>query len=349
MNEERTMKQNSQLRVIGRGSCGSVFEIPGTPIAFKKSSNTEALWNDFRLTNMVHNALIEAQSVLQQALPDRTIPWTPMCHEFFLESSSWWANDLSRFAIGNRKERAVFFVDRILPLPQTAREALMRTYFDEAPDVQEEAFNSEENKHCLVRVYLGANETPKELAESYDTLLNFPLKLNMIEDLDLDVDGLAIEMAIGLAVIHWGAKVNGMDSEFVLGSSAAKPREATQGFTANCPPREVHEVDFKTRATHLWLIDFDKLSPINFTKDDIDRKLVLAFLGNDPYFPRPDIDPKLWLVFSNAYVKASHAILKAQSVKQSTLKLPERLLHKVAAMIESTKDWDPEEDITFGD
>ncbi len=39
------------LRDIGRGSCGSVFEIPGTPYAIKKGANTGAIWNDFNLTN----------------------------------------------------------------------------------------------------------------------------------------------------------------------------------------------------------------------------------------------------------------------------------------------------------
>ena len=53
-----------------------------------------------------------------------------------------------------------------------------------------------------MRLYLGANKTPKELSESYNTFLNFPSKINMTEGLGLDVHGLAVEIAFGLAVIH---------------------------------------------------------------------------------------------------------------------------------------------------
>ena len=350
LNAERLAQQNLEFRVIGLGSCGSVFEMPGTAIAFKKSSNTDALWNDFRLTNMVHNAFIDAQMFLQQAFPERTIPRTPMCHEFFLKNSaSWWAKYLSRFPEQHRRESAVFSVDRILPLSQATRDALIQLYFDDAPAEQERAMRSDENKHCLVRLYLGAREMDDEQSGTYDSLLNFPLKLNMAEDLDLDLPSLTSEMAIGLAVIHWGAKVDGMDCEFVLGSSTTRPRETIQGFTRSCSPREVHEIDFKTRSTHLWVLDFDKSTPINCTKVDVDKKLVPSFLGNDPYFPRPDVDPKLWSVFSDAYITASYAILKSHDAKQSVLNLPQRFLDKTVAMIESTGDWDPEKDIVFCD
>ena len=35
------------------------------------------------------------------------------------------------------------------------------------------------------------------------------------------------------------------------------------------------------------MLDFDKASPIETTKEDVDSKLLLAFLGNNRYFPRP--------------------------------------------------------------
>ena len=351
MNAERLAKANLELRVIGLGSCGSVFEIPGSTLALKKSSNVTALWNDFGLTNTVYNSLLDTQAVLQQVFPDRTIPRTPKCHEFFLQSSaSWWEANLDRFPQEHRTPAAVFSVDRILPLPEVTRNAMIDMYFSEEDGVQEEARNSLENKHCLVRLYLGENETDEEQSGSYDSLLNFPLKLNMMEDLELAVEDLAVEMAIGLAVIHWQARIDGMDTEFVLGSSAERPRERFKGVTTRGrPPQEIHDADFKSRSTHLWLLDFDKASEISFTKEDVDKKLVPAFLGNDPYFPRPDVDMDLWTAFSGAYLTASSTVLKAQKVKQPILKLPQRFLEKVVEMIESMKGWNPEEDITFGD
>ena len=42
----------------------------------------------------------------------------------------------------------------------------------------------------------------------------------MMEYLEVEVSELANEMAIDLAILHWQAQVDGMDVEFVLGSSA---------------------------------------------------------------------------------------------------------------------------------
>ena len=45
-----------EFRTIGLGSCGSVFEIPGTELAYKKGSVASDMWMDFCLTNRVHLA-----------------------------------------------------------------------------------------------------------------------------------------------------------------------------------------------------------------------------------------------------------------------------------------------------
>ncbi|MCJ1244059.1 hypothetical protein MMC30_001256 [Trapelia coarctata] len=58
---------NSQLRVIGLGTCGTVFELPGTNIAYKKGVDTLVMWNDFRLNKTVYNAIREAAGMLQKA------------------------------------------------------------------------------------------------------------------------------------------------------------------------------------------------------------------------------------------------------------------------------------------
>lgn len=48
----------------------------------------------------------------------------------------------------------------------------------------------------------------------------------MMEDLDLDIFDLATEMAIGLAILHWEAQVDGMDTEFVLAGRRRSPSPA---------------------------------------------------------------------------------------------------------------------------
>lgn len=114
---------------------------------------------------------------------------------------------------------------------------------------------------------------------SYDSLRNFPLRLNMIEELQLNASALAAEMAIGLAILHWQTQVDGMDTELVLGSASQ-------------------------------MLDFDRATSIELTRDDEDTKLVPAFLGNDPYYPRPDEDRELWKEFAETYLEASCCILE---------------------------------------
>lgn len=46
----------------------------------------------------------------------------------------------------------MFRVDRILPVPQETREALIKLYFEDRKEAQEEVVNNEANRDCLVRV-----------------------------------------------------------------------------------------------------------------------------------------------------------------------------------------------------
>lgn len=349
--------EQQRYRIIGVGTCGTVFEIPGTQLAVKKGNDTKAMWNDFLLTNRMHNAITDTREVLQDAFPERTLPKTPQCSDFWLpESKDYWDANLDRFPRSHRETGAAFQVDRILPLSQPVREALIKLYFDESDDIQEEAKNDVGNKHCLVRIYLGENETQGQISNCYDSLLNFPMRLNMIEDLGLDKGALAGEMAIALAIIHWEAKVDGMDVEFVLGSAAATVSERRRPYTVDessdeqPAPFEVHALHFNHRSMHFWVLDFDKATSIKLTTNEVDKKLVPAFLGNDPYYPRPDVDEELWAEFSRIYLKASKLILKKKQGESPVIRsLPERFLAKVTEMIKENEDWDPEEQIVFGD
>lgn len=343
--------ERRDYRIIGVGTCGTIFEIPGTELAIKKGQDKHAMWNDFRLTNIVHYSIQDTREVVQAAFPETTIPRSPHCSDFWLpESNDYWQANLPRFPRSHRTIGAAFQVDRILPLPQPAREALIRLYFDEAAEIQEEALNDVENSDCLVRVYLGENETQAQALGCYDSLRNFPLRLNMMEDLQLDRVALASEMAIALATIHWKARIDAMDAEFVLGSSVETQSEKRQSFDEDTLPSEVHPMYFNQRSVHVWVLDFDKSSRIKLTSHDVDRKLVPAFLGNDPYYPRPDVDKKLWREFSQVYLKASNIILKTLPKKNpAIMNLPERFLAKVVEKIKENESWDPEHQIVFGD
>lgn len=168
-------------KTIGLGSCGSVFEIPGTELVVKKSSNTEALWNDFTLTDTVYNAFQDSRDLLQDAFPDNTIPRASRCNSFYPPNQKlYWKKNINKFPASHREVGAAFEADRILPLPQTLRDAVIDSYFDS--EIVEEAKKNEENKSCLIRIYLGENETGKEV---YDSLRNFEMRLSMIDDIGL--------------------------------------------------------------------------------------------------------------------------------------------------------------------
>ncbi|MCJ1226718.1 hypothetical protein MMC12_003371 [Toensbergia leucococca] len=155
-----------------------------------------------------------------------------------------------------------------------------------------------------------------------------------MEDLDLEVLELANDMAIGLAILHWQARVDGMDVEFVLGSSATWDRTLPTGYEdESAPPHKQGLINFKRGGVHLWMFDFDKANRIEFTDHDVNTKLVPAFLGNDPYYPRPHVDKELWDDFCGVYLKASEAILRAKGFKQSVMGLPQRLLNEVLRVL----------------
>ena len=354
----RATHAETEYRMIGTGSCGTVFKITGTEFAFKKGSDIQSMWNDFNLTNTVHNAMNDTREMLQDAFPNRTIPQTPQCLEFLLpDSKDFWDETLGKIPISHREVGAAFVVDRILPLPEHIREALIELFFDEAQEAQQKAKMDQANKHCLVRIYLGERESETQAEAFYDSLQNFPLRLNMIEQIKLDKFSMAKEMAMSLAVLHWKAHVDAMDVEFVLGSTAETLPNRRKAYTAASDPNgplipcEVkipHKLNFKHRSTHLWVLDFDKATHIELTPNDVEKKLVPAFLGNDPYYPRPDVDEHLWESFSKTYLTASTIILANRQERASVMRLPKLFLDKVADMIKEHEDWDPEEHIVFG-
>ena len=297
-------------------------------------------------------AATKVRQVLQNTFPDLTIPSTPRCHGYYPadDEKFWSATTLLRFPAGHQSRKPLFVVDRILPVPQKTREALINLYFDQREEIQQEARDDQDNKDCLVRTYLGEKESAKQQDGVYDTLRNFPLRLNMIEEIGLDTLQLAKEMAVGLAIMHWQAKVDAMDVEFVLGSSATWDYDhAVLCDDLSAVPHTVKPINFKRRTVHLWMFDFDKASEINFTTDDVDMKLVPAFLGNDPYYPLPHVDRELWERFSGTYIKASEVILRDRKVDEGVMGLPKRFLDEVVRRAEENKAWDEEENIVFAD
>ncbi len=108
--------------------------------------------------------------------------------------------------------------ERILPFPHAIRTRLIDKYC--LPKNQAKAHSDPANKDCLVRVYLGSSRGKS--GQMFFSLRNFKMHLNQMVDLQLDVEELARRMAIAMAIMHWAARTDARDVEFVLGSSTAK-------------------------------------------------------------------------------------------------------------------------------
>jgi hypothetical protein len=160
--------------------------------------------------------------------------------------------------------------ERILPLPKATRTALIKKSCP--PNIQEQALATPGNKDCLVRVYLGSMQPRRDAPARMFNLRNFKLYLDQMAELGLDVDTLAHRMGKALAVIHWLAKADARDVEFVLGSSTKPVRNADpeklEPLTYTGPESCITE-DFFCRSTEFWVLDFNQVRKIEFDETGV--------------------------------------------------------------------------------
>ncbi|RVX72675.1 hypothetical protein B0A52_04073 [Exophiala mesophila] len=320
-----------KLRDIGRGSCGSVFEIPGTPYAIKKGASTAAMWNDFTLGSRAYNSHLFSHGLFERTFGGRRVPRVPMPQSFNGPAADeFWTANIELFPDGDQTRAAAFSLDRILPVPQLTRRALVRQFFEDDERTQHDVLNNPDNKDCLVRVYLGKNRPNARPYDSTDTLRNFPLHLDEAKMLELDVDAFAEEIAMGLATLHWKAGIDAQDTEFVIGTS--KTRIFAPEYPDSVPPPDSTGDDLTRREVQLWMLDFDKCSMFDLESkslsSDMVEKYLVAVTGNDPYFPHPCLDVDLWQRFRETYLKASDVLIRHRRQKHQMGRLPRILIGK---------------------
>lgn len=309
-----TVATDTTYRVIGRGTAGTIYSATSQS-ALKIGRDDKAPWNDICLGKEVYDALTASRALLSNHFPDLTIPLVPGIQFSITRSyvSQWWFANAALFEEGDLEEedgKFVFGLDHIPPVSGAAVEALLRAYFPD--DSAHAALLDNEGHTRLIRPYLGRRRTARERHDGKETLWNFPLYLDqMLTIIGLaGVKHIAREMAIGLAVLHWGAMVDGMDVEFVLGGR--------EGRTA----------------TQMWILDFDKASKLrllhsdgkagSFEKTKTCTQMVTAVTANDPYFPTPYVkgfmgydchgeggcvDLDIWDAFEEAYVEAAKLLI----------------------------------------
>lgn len=111
-----------------------------------------------------------------------------------------------------------------------------------------------------------------------------------MEVLGLDAKAYAGAMAEALALMHWGARIDANDVEFVL-----------------APPRANHTPTFESDylTVHcMWILDFDCCRPIWVDETGVEQACA-AFYKNDPFYPRPGTgeaaDEELWVLFKQRF------------------------------------------------
>ncbi|KAI1379847.1 zinc finger protein-domain-containing protein [Hypoxylon crocopeplum] len=176
------------------------------------------------------------------------------------------------------------------------------------------------NDDCLIRPYLGRRKWGQhESRLRVFSLRNYPLHINQIGELGLDPFAYSKVMAQALAFMHWLAKVDANDVEFVLAPAEDAPQFRSQALGNH----------------NMWILDFDCCRRISMDRSGTEQA-AKAFLKNDPFYPHPsrgeeEEDRMLWQHFKAAFLEASLII-----IRQATPEVPEDLPQLLIDTIEST-------------
>ncbi|EXJ88351.1 hypothetical protein A1O1_05281 [Capronia coronata CBS 617.96] len=234
----------------------------------------------------------------------------------------FWNEYGNRFPPATQPARHSILSERILPLPTAIRGALVDVFGLENIKRNKASFLSQpEQKDCLSRIYVGRRQ-PRSATNTF-RLRNFDMTVNEMELLRLPTELYAQTMAETLAVIHWKAKLDANDVEFVLGRAPQVGMRASAAEIAASTEQDVEslsiKIDFYQRSIGIWLLDFDQCK--SFTQDGNEiKQLERAFYFNDPYYPRPiSTDPKdmgLWKLFKDTYLTTSAAFTTSTMLEQ---------------------------------
>lgn len=308
---------------IGRGTCGTVYAMGHTNRALKMGSSARDILRDCRQTaeagQMVAGWAVALVTHFAAKRLRISIPKIPEIYDFHRDCAEVVARyeaqlDLDDSMIDKLEQtKAGFIMQRIPAIPHSAREALVKQFFGEKD--HDHFLHDMDSLDCLIRLYFGKKDDGAAISD----LRNFPLCTDQMDNIGLDTKTLVIELAVGLAIIHWAARLDAMDCEYVLSSSSSYLPQSRNRNLDKIPDNTLGPLpDIPRRDTHIWILDFDKSSPLKLDEPQkAVRQLVVATSGNDPYFPRPDLNEDRWLQFRQAYIQASGVILAFQPARAS--------------------------------
>lgn len=313
---------------IGAGHCGSVWGglLEDTPLALKREDGGpgRSIENEVDVQTQVCHVM----AVAVAAGGSQTL--VPHCFGLVKPDNASWPRVLSRLPQGFERCNAMVS-EKIRSVSETCRRSLIERYCPEK--LQQQIAESPQNKHCLVRVYLGRRRLMHQHnppnRPKFFSLRNFPLHVDQATELGLPCERYAKAMGAALATLHWEVRTDGADVEFVLGA----PRWNGTGS------EDEAEDSLELGHHPIWMLDFDCSRPVKADESGVEA-MARAFWRNDPYFPRPhqpeDTDQRLWEVFAAEYKRTGIKIVETGHRQGESVEELEGLVHRTVQRIE---DW----------
>ncbi len=312
-----------QYRCIGRGFCGSIWSLEvslnGVCTAVKREDGGpgRSITNDYDM----HLQLLQA--ALQYPLS--TPLSIPQCFELIQPADAWWQSHLDQFPAGYSACRALKS-ERIPKVPRPISDKIVDLFCAGNTSLSTFVKINPDDEACLIRPYLGRRRRRRQEEGSNSrfqrfSLRNVPLHIDQMEAIGLDTYSYAETMAEALALMHWGARIDANDVEFVL----APPRKS------DLPPLSSTVFQSDYLGVHcMWILDFDCCRPLSMDEAGIEQACA-AFFRNDPFYPRPGTgetaDEELWSVFKQKFLVASRGILG--EVNKDRWFLADKLMEKI--------------------
>lgn len=335
------------LRAIGWGSCGKMYHQLDTSHVIKKAINGNIilsdecrLWNDFVMHRKVEE-VINSHDVSPNSIP----VLVPRLHRYINKADEWWNTNNHILPPDDRTPENLLILEHIPPIHVIGRNALIDYFCPEK--LRPAARLQDSNNDCLIRPYLGKRRDHitrlRPGPKTYFGIRNFPLCLDQMEQIGLNTKAFASAIADTLAILHWEARIDAADTEFVLGGAPCLTHKPLPKFeqlrhlaadTSTDTTKPNHGMG--APETHFWLLDFNQCQPIAMNEGGVDQA-VKRFLDNDPYYPRPATgsdDESLWLHFQQRYIAASLKITDGSEYSDLPFLFIEKLTNAMAARSE---------------
>jgi hypothetical protein len=240
---------------LGTGSFGSVFTwISSTGVAIKQvldESRCGELEEEFKVLRTVYRDCDTSNNIFKFPEPFSFYSSLSDLLEDMSESDIFSKSNVSQAAGGLNGAACIFTMERVNQIPKKLASLIVSKYF---PAV----FKQDERPSFVCRLYLGSIVQKKN--NRFFSTVNFPLSLTSCIDIGLDVNKIAYNMGQLLSEIHFKARMDARDVEFILGG-ASKNALIETGY---------------------WCIDFNQTA---LHRNSVDQ-MVEAYTVNDRYFPR---------------------------------------------------------------